>query len=246
MSLASRRRSRRLKARSLEGLDSLSPETLRYIGQFLVQALDGSPAQIVSVARDEGHNVMEQWRLLAQFCDPASDARNSADRKYLHSPRTGEKLSPSTRMETIMSMMPVAMEEELRQKEGLTLETLERYIITVARRRAESAAPKTAQSVEFSPTANDGEDNDIFMLVRGVDGKQSFVRKGNGKGYGKDRGPVDMSKKECFRCGHLGHFGRDCTAKAHKNGGPCIPAPPPKAPGKGRGKTAASSLEAAD
>ena len=35
----------------LEGLDSLSTDTLRSIGQFLIQALDGSPAQIVSVWR---------------------------------------------------------------------------------------------------------------------------------------------------------------------------------------------------
>ena len=54
----------------------ISPKTDAEIKRFLVHQLDGDPAEIVRTQASQGKSGLEQYRCLAQLCDPTAGGRN--------------------------------------------------------------------------------------------------------------------------------------------------------------------------
>ena len=83
------------KLASVEGMTTeLTPEAISAmnisdradaaIKRFLVHRLDGDPAEVVRNSANKAG--IEQYRCLAQLCDPSVEGRNWADAQHLYSP----------------------------------------------------------------------------------------------------------------------------------------------------------------
>ena len=104
--------------------------------RFLVHRLTGDPAEIVRTAAAKP--AAEQYRCLAQLCDPAAGGRNWSDAKALYHPtsapnlqsvpariaewksletrcqaRSGEKVPPTLRSMALLNLCPPSLYDQL-------------------------------------------------------------------------------------------------------------------------------------
>ena len=70
---------------------NISPEVNASIKRFLVHKLDGDPAEVVRNASKK--HGLEQYRLLAQLCDPTVSGRNWNDARWLYHPSPASSIA---------------------------------------------------------------------------------------------------------------------------------------------------------
>ena len=117
---------------------AITPHTDAEIRRFLIHKLEGDPAEVIRTKASEGKGGLEQYRCLAQLCDPAAAGRNLSDSKLLYHPspassvqtllariaewkllelrckaRSGEIIPPTLRTLSLLEMCPSALREKL-------------------------------------------------------------------------------------------------------------------------------------
>ena len=115
---------------------NISEQTNLQIKRFLVHRLAGDPGEVVREARRK--HALEQYRILAQLCDPAAAGRSWSDSQSLYHPsaatsimalpakivewknletrcktRTGESVPPTLRTMVLLNLCPTALKEKL-------------------------------------------------------------------------------------------------------------------------------------
>ena len=105
---------------------------------MLVHRLEGDPAEVVRTQASAKRPGIEQYRCLAQLCDPAAGGRNWVDSKHLYHPqpakslqdlpahiaeweslemrvhaRTGEAVPPTLRNMALLEMCPERLYSQL-------------------------------------------------------------------------------------------------------------------------------------
>ena len=158
-----------------------------------------------------------------------------------HHERTGESLGAKMRLGVLISLCPREVRTEIEYQNHLFPDylSLKSHLFTIAHNRAKGPAPMQLGSMEAdegheSLEGQPEEETELCALVKQSDGQRRWMPvrrspKGTGKGKGTE-GP-DKSKRECFRCGRVGHERRDCRASRHVNGGAVKPHPRDKPAG---------------
>ena len=75
----------------IEGLE-ITPQADAEIRRLLVHKLEGDPAEVIRTQASQGKSGLEQYRCLAQLCDPAAGGRNLLDAKHLFHPPPASSL----------------------------------------------------------------------------------------------------------------------------------------------------------
>ena len=211
--------------------------------RFLVHKLDGDPAEIVQTkAHLPG---IEQYRTLAQLCDPTAGGRNWSDAQHLYYPspagslqalpakiaewknlesrckaRSGEKVPPTLRNIALLNLCPSNLKDKLNEQPDvaagrLTFEELENLILMAVHSRWDK---KTGlNNVEPVPQQH-GDDLQFEM-----GGELYELRMVNGKRTpSKINRPGGTNSKgfkgKCFRCDRTGHRSGDCKFSKKADG----------------------------
>ena len=114
----------------------MDPTANLEVKRFLVHRLSGEPAEVVRNVSKK--HCLEQWRVLAQMCDPSASGRNFTDARMLYNPRcvsqlsqlparlaewknletkclsrSGEQVPPTLRVLALLNMCPTSLQEKL-------------------------------------------------------------------------------------------------------------------------------------
>ena len=197
---------------------NLSPQVDEGICRYLVHRLEGDPAEVVRQAASEGKSGIEQYRILAQLCDPAAAGRNWQDAKSLYHPtqassmqnllahiaewkqlelrchsRSGEKVPGTMRLLALLNMCPPKLYDQLMNLPAvanfsISFDELEHMIVSAVHR---TWGPRNhgINSVETGHEDESGEMGEEFML----DGELYRLELKNGK-----RTPINVPQKTSF------------------------------------------------
>ena len=124
-------------------------------------------------------------------------------------------------------MLPLREREDVDRHRHLWKDTdaLERHLLQVISDRTAKSS-SAAYQLDVEPADEDDEAYDLEFEYDEETGDPQLYRIETKTGRKKlmktfqRKGRRDMSKVNCYRCGALGHFGRDCEATKHINGGP--------------------------
>ena len=146
-----------------------------------------------------------------------------------HADRQGLTLPDKVRISVLLKLVPPDLTREICRQttRWSSYAQLKDHLQHVQYCRSTGAGPMVIGNTEFQSCPEEviGEDGEVLRLER-RDGKTVAVRAQQPSRPWNNRIPTrDRQTPECFRCGRLGHIARNCTATAHKNGGPCKPPP---------------------